>query len=60
MALVTADPVLAWGDQPTADGTGGPGANSTTSAITSWVETHYHSETVGGHTVYVLSPAAGQ
>jgi 4-amino-4-deoxy-L-arabinose transferase-like glycosyltransferase len=35
---------------------GGPGGHSgTTSAITTWVEAHFHAETIGGVTVYDLS-----
>lgn len=37
-------------------GAGGPGgAQSSESAITSWVENHFHSETIGGETVYNLT-----
>ncbi len=42
-------------------GTGGAGASSTTnvaSQITSWVEAHFHSSTVGGQTVYDLTHPA--
>jgi len=37
-------------------GSGGPGgSSSTTSQITSWVESHFKSETIGGETVYNLT-----
>jgi hypothetical protein len=40
-----------------AGGPGGPGGRggSSTQAITSWVEAHYQSETIGGETVYNLT-----
>ena len=40
-------------------GAGGPGggSGSSNSAITQWVESHFHSVTVGGETVYVLTSA---
>jgi hypothetical protein len=40
---------------------GGPGGSqSSGAAITTWVEAHFHSETIGGETVYNLtSPVAG-
>jgi hypothetical protein len=34
---------------------GGPGGGSSTSAITSWVEAHYRSETISGQTLYDLT-----
>jgi 4-amino-4-deoxy-L-arabinose transferase-like glycosyltransferase len=37
---------------------GGPGGDSTISAITSWVEAHYKAETIGGQTVYELRAPA--
>ena len=36
-------------------GGGGPGGGSSTSSITSWVESHFKSETIGGQTVYDLT-----
>jgi hypothetical protein len=40
-------------------GRGGAGGSSASSSITSWVESHYHSVTVGGITLYDLtSPVA--
>jgi hypothetical protein len=38
-------------------GAGGPGgsSSSSSSAITQWVESHFHSVTVGGETIYVLT-----
>jgi hypothetical protein len=33
---------------------GGPGGSGSSSQITSWVEAHYKSETIGGETVYNL------
>jgi 4-amino-4-deoxy-L-arabinose transferase-like glycosyltransferase len=37
-------------------GTGGPGGSSATETkILAWVKAHYHSETVGGQTIYNLS-----
>ncbi|MBV8201132.1 MAG: glycosyltransferase family 39 protein [Acidobacteria bacterium] len=38
-------------------GDAGPGGGSSTSAITSWVQAHYRSESVGGQTVYDLTQA---
>jgi 4-amino-4-deoxy-L-arabinose transferase-like glycosyltransferase len=35
-------------------GAGGPGGGGTSSQITSWVEAHFKSVTIGGETVYVL------
>ncbi len=34
---------------------GGPGGSSTTSEITSWVESHFTTQTIGGQTVYNLA-----
>jgi 4-amino-4-deoxy-L-arabinose transferase-like glycosyltransferase len=36
---------------------GGPGGAGTSSEITSWVRSHFKSQTIGGETVYVLSEA---
>jgi hypothetical protein len=36
-------------------GAGGGGSSSVASQITSWVEAHYKSTTIGGQTVYVLT-----
>jgi len=36
-------------------GSGGPSASGSSSAITSWVESHFHAETIGGTTVYDLT-----
>ncbi len=36
-------------------GSGGPGGSSSSSAITSWVESHFKSETIGSVTVYDLT-----
>jgi 4-amino-4-deoxy-L-arabinose transferase-like glycosyltransferase len=36
---------------------GGPGGGSSTSAITTWVKSHYRAQTIGGETVYDLSQA---
>jgi hypothetical protein len=33
---------------------GGPGGQGTSSQITSWVESHFKSTTIGGETVYLL------
>jgi hypothetical protein len=34
---------------------GGPGGSSSSSAITTWVESHFSAETIGGETVYNLT-----
>ncbi len=39
----------------TGQGAGGGGSSSVASQITSWVEAHYKSTTIGGQTVYVLT-----
>ena len=39
------------------DGTGGASASSTSSEITAWVQSHFTSVTIGGATVYDLTPA---
>jgi 4-amino-4-deoxy-L-arabinose transferase-like glycosyltransferase len=39
-------------------GQGGPGGGGSESSITSWVQQHFKSETVGGETVYDLTQAA--
>jgi 4-amino-4-deoxy-L-arabinose transferase-like glycosyltransferase len=36
-------------------GAGGGGASSGSSAITTWVEAHFHEQTIGGETVYNLT-----
>lgn len=36
-------------------GAGGPGGQSSGEAVNVWVEAHYHSETIGGETVYDLA-----
>jgi hypothetical protein len=33
---------------------GGPGGRGSSSQITTWVEAHYKSATIGGETVYLL------
>jgi hypothetical protein len=33
---------------------GGPGGQGTSSQITTWVESHFKSTTIGGETVYLL------
>jgi hypothetical protein len=33
---------------------GGPGGQGTASQITTWVEAHFKSATIGGETVYLL------
>jgi hypothetical protein len=45
----------ATGSTPGFGGGGGFGRSGSESTITSWVKAHYHSETVGGETVYNLS-----
>jgi hypothetical protein len=39
-------------------GGGGFGGGASTSAITAFVESHYHAETIGGETVYDLTTTA--
>jgi 4-amino-4-deoxy-L-arabinose transferase-like glycosyltransferase len=50
---------IAGGAGGTAGGPGGSGAPGAGSEITSWVESHYPSTTVGGVTVYNLATAGG-
>jgi hypothetical protein len=47
------------GDSGGGGGGGGPGggSGSSSAAITQWVESHFHSVTVDGETVYVLTSA---
>ncbi len=41
-----------------AGGGGAPGGGDSSTTITSWVEAHFKAETIGGETVYVLSPSS--
>jgi hypothetical protein len=40
-------------------GFGQQGGSSTASAITTWVSSHFTAQTIGGATLYDLTPAAG-
>jgi 4-amino-4-deoxy-L-arabinose transferase-like glycosyltransferase len=59
LSLATFEAYVAKGDIhyfiDTGSGAGGPGGSSSSSAVASWVESHYKSETIGGVTVYDLT-----